>query len=166
MAAIVTVKVAAVQCPSDLGEIEVNTRRLTKLIETHYPGTKLAINEYDTGSREHYHGALIRAAALGIFMQENLYMAQNWHQTDDTKFIYFAQKLYGNYDGASFHNQLTTVALDSSAQLAWRWVSDSGEAVMVKQSNGPWAFMRRDKLPSQLKYKDGNFRTDWQGAGN
>lgn len=74
--------------------------------------------------------------------------------------------LYGNYNGTSFHNQLTTVALDSSAQLAWRWVSDSGEAVMVKQTNGPWAFMRRDKLPAQLLYKDGNTRTDWQGAGN
>ena len=74
--------------------------------------------------------------------------------------------LYGNYDGTSFHNQLTSVALDSSAQLAWRWVSDSGEAVMVKQTDGPWAFIRRDKLPNTLKYKDGVFRTDWQGAGN
>jgi hypothetical protein len=74
--------------------------------------------------------------------------------------------LYGNYDGTSFHNQLTTVALDSTASLAWRWVSDSGEAVMVKQTNGPWAFMRRDKLPNTLKYKDNVFRTDSQGAGN
>jgi hypothetical protein len=74
--------------------------------------------------------------------------------------------LYGNYDGTSFHHQITSVALDSSASLAWRWVSDSGEAVMVKQTNGPWAFIRRDKLPTQLRYKDGVFRTDWQGAGN
>jgi hypothetical protein len=74
--------------------------------------------------------------------------------------------LYGNYDGTSFHHQITTTALNSSAQLAWRWVSDSGEAVMVKQENGPWAFMRRDKLPTMLRYKDGNFRTDNQGAGN
>lgn len=29
-----TVKVAAIQCPSDLGEIEANTRRLSKLVET------------------------------------------------------------------------------------------------------------------------------------
>lgn len=74
--------------------------------------------------------------------------------------------LYGNYDGNTFHNQLTTTALDSSAPLAWRWVSDSGEAVMVKLTDGPWAFMRRDKLPNTLRYKDGNYRTDWQGAGN
>jgi hypothetical protein len=72
---------------------------LRKIIDAHYPGTKLAINEYDSGSPEHYHGALLRAALLGIFMQENLYMAQNWHQTDNSKFTYWAQKLYGNYDG-------------------------------------------------------------------
>ncbi|HMJ51290.1 MAG TPA: glycoside hydrolase family 44 protein [Polyangiaceae bacterium] len=72
---------------------------LRKIVDTYYPGTKLAINEYDSGSPEHYHGALIRAAVLGIFMQENLYMAQNWHQTESNKFTYWAQKLYGNYDG-------------------------------------------------------------------
>ena len=72
---------------------------LTKLLDTHYPGTRLAINEYDNGSPEHFHGALLRAAALGIFMRENLYMAQNWHQTGANHFTYWAQKLYGNYDG-------------------------------------------------------------------
>jgi hypothetical protein len=74
--------------------------------------------------------------------------------------------LYGNYDGDTFHHQITTTALDSSANIAWRWVSDSGEAVMVKLEGGPWAFMRRDKLPTKLRYKDGVFRTDWEGAGN
>ncbi len=72
---------------------------LKRLIETHYPGTRLAINEYDTGSPEHYHGALLRAAALGIFAEQDLFMAQNWHQTGPDSFTYFAQKLYGNYDG-------------------------------------------------------------------
>jgi hypothetical protein len=72
---------------------------LKKLLDTYYPGTKLAINEYDNGSPEQYQGALLRAAALGIFLQEDLYMAQNWHQTDHKKFVYWAQKLYGNYDG-------------------------------------------------------------------
>jgi hypothetical protein len=76
---------------------------LKKMLDTYYPGTKLAINEYDNGSPEQYQGALLRAAALGIFMQEDLYMAQNWHQTDHKKFIYWAQKLYGNYDGKGSH---------------------------------------------------------------
>jgi hypothetical protein len=68
--------------------------------------------------------------------------------------------LYGNYDGVSFHHQITTTALTSSANLDWRWISDSDEAVVVKLENGPWAFMRRDKLPTNLPYKDGNSRPD------
>jgi hypothetical protein len=74
--------------------------------------------------------------------------------------------LYGNYDGNSFHHQITTTALNESAVLDWRWISDSGEAVVVKLQNGPWAFMRRDKLPTTLRYKDDVFRTDSQGQGN
>jgi hypothetical protein len=73
--------------------------------------------------------------------------------------------LYGNYDGTTFHHQIMT-GLDSSANLDWRWISDSGEAVVVKLENGPWAYMRRDKLPTSLPYKDGVSRTDAQGQGN
>ena len=72
--------------------------------------------------------------------------------------------LYGNYDGTSFHHQILG-PLDSSANLDWRWISDSGEAVVVKLENGPWAYMRRDKLPTSLPYKDGVSRTDAQGQG-
>ena len=71
---------------------------LKAMLARHYPGTKLAINEYDSGSRSHYHGALLRAAALGIFMQEDVYMASHWFEAEPSQFIYFAHKLYGNYD--------------------------------------------------------------------
>jgi hypothetical protein len=73
---------------------------LRRLVDKHYPGTKLAINEYDVGSRDFYHGAVLRVAALGIFMQEDLYMAQVWHQPAEKRsFAFLAQRLYGNYDG-------------------------------------------------------------------
>ena len=99
---------------------------LKRIIETHYPGTKLAINEYDFGSRSHFHGALLRAIALGVFMQQDLYMAQNWHQTGQEFPVYWAQKLYGNYDGegsrvegrfvptSSSHRDLVTFAAQGS----------------------------------------------------
>ena len=76
---------------------------LKKIVDTYYPGTKLAIDEYDVGGTDSYDGALLRAAALGIFMQEGLYMAQNWYQADRTKFSYWGQKLFGNYDGHGSH---------------------------------------------------------------
>ncbi len=73
--------------------------------------------------------------------------------------------LYGNYRNGTFYHQITTTALDSSAIIDWRWVSDNGEAVVVKLKDGPWAYMRRDKLPTTLLYKDGVYRTDYQGSG-
>jgi hypothetical protein len=72
---------------------------LKKILNDNYPGTKLAINEYSSGDHEYYLGALIRASLLGIFMQEDLYMAENWYQVDAKKYQFYAQKLYGNYDG-------------------------------------------------------------------
>jgi hypothetical protein len=72
---------------------------LKGIIQSAWPGTKLAFNEYSSGSGSHYHGALLRAALLGIFMQENLFMSQVWGQPGRASFSFYAHKLYGNYDG-------------------------------------------------------------------
>jgi len=105
---------------------------LKKVIEENYPGTKLAINEYDTGSRDYFHGALIRAAVLGIFMQEDLYMAQNWYQGDDSHYLYFAQKLYGNYDGKGSHVGGNFVKSESSSKDLLTFAAvDKGKTFVV-----------------------------------
>ncbi|HEX6767628.1 MAG TPA: glycoside hydrolase family 44 protein, partial [Polyangiaceae bacterium] len=104
---------------------------LTKLLETNYPGTKLAINEYDNGSPERFHGALLRAAALGIFARENLYMAQNWHQTGRDKFTFFAQKLYGNYDGRGAKFAGKYVPATSSNQDLYAFGAKNGATTTV-----------------------------------
>ena len=58
-----TVKVAAVQCPSDLGDIPGNTRRLTTLIETAArEGAKIVV--------------LPEAAVTGYLSQD---LKTNWH---------------------------------------------------------------------------------------
>jgi hypothetical protein len=72
---------------------------LKKILNDNYPGTKLAIDEYASGDHEYYLGALLRAALLGVFMQEDLYMAESWYQVDAKKYQFYAQRLYGNYDG-------------------------------------------------------------------
>jgi hypothetical protein len=104
---------------------------LKKLIETHYPGTRLAINEYDNGSPEHFHGALLRAAALGIFMRENLYMAQNWHQTGADKFTYWAQKLFGNYDGKGSKVAGKYLPVTSSAPDLYAFGAQRGQTKLL-----------------------------------
>jgi hypothetical protein len=72
---------------------------LKRMIDEAWPGTKLAINEYASGSASHYHGALLRTALLGIFMQEDLYMAEVWDQPRKGTFAFLAHQLFGNYDG-------------------------------------------------------------------
>jgi hypothetical protein len=105
---------------------------LKKVIEENYPGTKLAINEYDTGSRDYFHGALIRAAVLGIFMQEDLYMAQNWYQGDDSHYLYYAQKMYGNYDGNGSHVGGNFVKSESSNKELLSFAAvDKGKTFVV-----------------------------------
>lgn len=71
---------------------------LKRIVEQTYPGTKLAIGEYTTGGEGLYHGAILRAIAWGIFLQADLYMAENWSQVDERKPLFFVQKLFGNYD--------------------------------------------------------------------
>jgi hypothetical protein len=89
------------------------------------------VNEYDNGSPEHFHGALLRTAALGMFMREDLYMAQNWHQTGRDKFTFFAQKLYGNYDdrGAKVAGKYVPVT-SSSAEL-YAFAAKRGQTTTV-----------------------------------
>jgi hypothetical protein len=72
---------------------------LRALAQADYPGTRLAITEYDTGSRSYYHGALLHAVALGIFMDQGLDAANFWYETDPSKYLYWAHRLYSNYDG-------------------------------------------------------------------
>jgi hypothetical protein len=72
---------------------------LKRIVEGTYPGTKLAINEYVTGSEDYFHGSLLRVMLLGIFLQEGLYMAQSWTRLRTDRFLHLAHRLYRNYDG-------------------------------------------------------------------
>ncbi|MEM6486422.1 MAG: glycoside hydrolase family 44 protein, partial [Pseudomonadota bacterium] len=83
--------------------------RMYELIEQHYPGTKLAITEYNFGGSDTLAGALAQADALGIFGREALDMATVWEPYADwlnmtveafsSRPIIHAFRLYRNYDG-------------------------------------------------------------------
>ncbi|MBC8131392.1 MAG: hypothetical protein H7X95_00315 [Deltaproteobacteria bacterium] len=76
---------------------------LRELIARQYPGTKLAMTEYNYGAPEHISGALAQVDVLGIFGREGLYMANYWGNGagvgDLPDYIAGAFKLYRNYDG-------------------------------------------------------------------
>lgn len=76
--------------------------RLREKIDTHYPGTRLAITEYYYGGGNHISGAIAQADVLGIFGREGLFAATLWKLgSTDHRFIYGAFEIFRNYDGAN-----------------------------------------------------------------
>jgi len=75
--------------------------RLEDKITAHYPGTRLAITEYNYGGANHISGAIAQADALGIFGREGLFAANLWRLAANNNFIYGAFESFRNYDGAN-----------------------------------------------------------------
>lgn len=73
--------------------------RLKDWVNTYYPGTRIAITEYDWGAESHISGAIAQADVLGIFGREGLDMAARWEAPAATTPTYQAFKMYRNYDG-------------------------------------------------------------------
>lgn len=71
--------------------------RVKKSIKERYPGTKMAVTEYEYGGHDHYSGGLAQADVLGIFGSQGLYMATIW--STPGKFSGAAFQLFLNYDG-------------------------------------------------------------------
>ena len=74
--------------------------RMREWVDTHYPGTKLAITEYNWGGLEHINGALTQADVLGIFGREGLDLATLWSPPAYSEPGAFAFRMYRNYDGS------------------------------------------------------------------
>lgn len=78
-------------------------RWLQQIIDKRYPGTKLALTEYNFGAGDHVSGGLAQADVLGILGREGVYIANYWGNGAGVgklpKYIAAAFKLYRNYDG-------------------------------------------------------------------
>ncbi|HWO26546.1 MAG TPA: glycoside hydrolase family 44 protein [Kofleriaceae bacterium] len=81
--------------------------RMRQWVNQYYPGTKLAITEYNFGALDHINGALAQADVLGIFGREGLDLATLWWYSDAHQPEFnlshpgaFAFRVYRNYDGA------------------------------------------------------------------
>jgi hypothetical protein len=76
---------------------------LLERIGERYPGTKLAMTEYNFGAPEHISGGLAQADVLGIFGREGLYVGNYWGDGPGNgalpPYIKAAYRLYRNYDG-------------------------------------------------------------------
>lgn len=74
--------------------------RLRRWVDTYYyPGTPIAITEYNWGGEATMNGGTTQADILGIFGREGLNMATRWATPATGSPAYLAFKLYRNYDG-------------------------------------------------------------------
>ncbi len=71
--------------------------KLQKSVADFYPGTKLAVTEYDFGGRDDVTGAVAQADALGAFGKQGVYLANYFGNVEG--YIGAAFKLFRNYDG-------------------------------------------------------------------
>jgi hypothetical protein len=70
-------------------------------IAANYPGTRLAITEYNYGAGGHISGGIAQADVLGIFGREGLFAATQWRLSNNNDFTYGAFDMFRNYDGAN-----------------------------------------------------------------
>ena len=73
--------------------------RFRQWIKEDYPGTKVAITEYNWGGLESINGALTQADILGIFGREQLDLGTLWGPPKSSEPGAYAFRMYMNYDG-------------------------------------------------------------------
>jgi glycosyl hydrolase family 44 len=76
---------------------------LKETIQKRYPGTEVAMTEYNYGATTHVSGALAQVDALGVLGREGVYLAAYWGKGAGVgklpPYIASAFQMYRNYDG-------------------------------------------------------------------
>ena len=109
-----------------------------KSIDTYFPGTKLAISEYNFKGGDDTSGTIAQAEALGCYADQGVYLATLW---GGEPFILAGLNLYTNYDGkgGSFGDTLVPASTEdvskSSSYAAVNKDDDSQVTVMVTNKN-------------------------------
>ena len=73
--------------------------RLQRSIAQYYPGTKLAITEYDFGGKNTISGGIAQADVLGAFAKNDIYLATIWGIGSGDLFALSGFRLYRDYNG-------------------------------------------------------------------
>jgi hypothetical protein len=89
--------------------------RLKQWIDQYYPGTRLAIDEWNWGADQTMNGALAIADVLGIFGREGVDMAAYWTSPPAGSPGSYAFSMYTNYDGQGHGFGDNAVAATSSS---------------------------------------------------
>jgi hypothetical protein len=99
-----------------IGEPVYLVPRMRDWVNVNYPGTKLAIGEYNWGALNHINGALAQADVLGIFGREQLDLATLWDPPTPSEPGAYAFRMYLSYDGDGARFGEVSVAASSANQ--------------------------------------------------
>ena len=80
-------------------QVQLIPRMKGWVASSYYPGTPVAITEYNWGAEGDINGATTQADIFGIFGQQGLDMAARWTVPGNTTPTYKAMQMYRNYDG-------------------------------------------------------------------
>src|SRR5690606_13894591 len=100
-------------------------------IAARYPGTRMALTEYEYGGHDHWSGGLAQADVLGILGREGLYMATLWSQPG--KFTKASFRIFRDYNGngGTFGDLALPVAAGDPAALSVFAALDSKDATKL-----------------------------------
>lgn len=131
--------------------------RMKNWVADNYPGTKIAITEYNWGAPEHISGAVAQADILGIFGREGLDLGAVWGPPNWNSPLMFAFKIFRNYDDAGAEFGDTSLDAKSADQgklavYAARRTADSTVTVVV--INKTFGDLRTDLALDHFKAKE------------
>jgi hypothetical protein len=131
--------------------------RMKDWVANNYPGTKIAITEYNWGAPEHISGAVAESDILGIFGREGLDLGAVWGPPNWNSPLMFAFKIFRNYDDAGAEFGDTSLAAKSADQgklsiYAGRRTADDTVTVVV--INKTFGDLRADLAFDHFKAKE------------
>ena len=126
-------------------------------IARYYPGTRLAVTEFNYGGENHISGAIAIADVLGILGEQRVYMANHWGPIDG--FVSSAYRLYRNYDGAggSFGSRgLRSRTADNERSALHSAIDSLGRLHMITINRGFDETIEAEiTLPEGSRYRPG-----------
>jgi hypothetical protein len=105
--------------------------KVNSMIANKYPGTKLAITEYSYMGINHVSGAIAQADVLGIFGQQDIYMANYWGEVSG--YIKSGFDIFRNYNGNGGRfgdNGLMATSDDRANASVYASVMNNNDSIM------------------------------------
>ena len=135
--------------------------RLLKSIDQYYPGTPLAITEYDYGGGGHFSGGLAQVDVLGAYGRLGVYLATMWGIDEADVYQAAAFNLYRNYDGeggrfGDVSVRATTSDRDETSVYAAEDEASGRLHIILINKNLEGGLRATIDLDSERNYRSGN----------